>query len=189
MDDGKRHGGPAGDAFDAAHWTRAARRGSQAAFSALYRRFAPLVHAILLGRVRAAVADELTQECFVLAFARLSQLRDDDKFGPWIAAMARRIEPSRRDRPWEALSESEDPRASPEANAEAAQLLRAIAGLPEAYRETVMLRLVEGLGGAEIAELCGLTPGSVRVNLHRGMRQLRLALGIDASAETEELPG
>jgi RNA polymerase sigma-70 factor (ECF subfamily) len=61
--------------------------------------------------------------------------------------------------------------------AEAAQALAAIRALPEAYRDTLMLRLVEGMSGAEIAERTGLTAGSVRVNLHRGMQLLRDALG------------
>jgi RNA polymerase sigma-70 factor (ECF subfamily) len=39
-----------------------------------------------------------------------------------------------------------------------------------------MLRLVEGLSGPEIAARTGLSPGSVRVNLHRGMALLRDAL-------------
>ena len=62
--------------------------------------------------------------------------------------------------------------------AEADEALRAIRQLPEAYRETLILRLVEGLSGPEIANLTGLTPSSVRVNLHRGMTQLRQVLGI-----------
>ena len=61
--------------------------------------------------------------------------------------------------------------------AEAARALAAIRELPQAYRDTLMLRLVEGMSGAEIAERTGLTPGSVRVNLHRGMQLLRDALG------------
>jgi RNA polymerase sigma-70 factor, ECF subfamily len=48
--------------------------------------------------------------------------------------------------------------------------------LPEAYRETLMMRLVEGMTGPEIAARTGLTPDSVRVNLHRGMKLLRDAL-------------
>ena len=56
-------------------------------------------------------------------------------------------------------------------------VLAAIRRLPEAYRETLVLRLVEGMTGPEIAERTGLTPGSVRVNLHRGMQMLREALG------------
>ncbi len=45
--------------------------------------------------------------------------------------------------------------------------------LPDAHRETLALRLVVGLSGEEIAQLTGLTHGSVRVNLHRGMELLR----------------
>ena len=57
--------------------------------------------------------------------------------------------------------------------AEARAALEAIRSLPEAYRETLILRLVEGMTGVEIAERTGLTHGSVRVNLHRGLKVLR----------------
>ena len=56
-------------------------------------------------------------------------------------------------------------------------MLAAIRSLPEAYRETLMLRLVEGMTGPEIAARTGLTAASVRVNLHRGMKKLRERLG------------
>jgi RNA polymerase sigma-70 factor (ECF subfamily) len=56
---------------------------------------------------------------------------------------------------------------------EAREALRAIGSLPEAYREVLLMRLVEGMDGPEIAAKTGLTPGSVRVNLHRGMALLR----------------
>ena len=49
----------------------------------------------------------------------------------------------------------------------------AIRSLPEAYSETLLLRLVEGMTGSEIALRTGLTPESVRVNLCRGMKMLR----------------
>jgi RNA polymerase sigma-70 factor (ECF subfamily) len=57
--------------------------------------------------------------------------------------------------------------------AEALGVLKVIRSLPDAYRETLVLRLVEGLSGPEIAARTGLTPASVRVNLHRGMKLLR----------------
>jgi RNA polymerase sigma-70 factor (ECF subfamily) len=60
---------------------------------------------------------------------------------------------------------------------EAKEVLSAIRSLPEAYRETLSLRLVQGYSGPEIAALTGLSPGSVRVNLHRGMNLLRQKLG------------
>ena len=70
--------------------------------------------------------------------------------------------------------------ASTEAGAdsrlEALRALGAIRALPEAYRETLMLRLVEGMTGPEIAARTGLTPESVRVNLCRGMKLLRASL-------------
>jgi RNA polymerase sigma-70 factor (ECF subfamily) len=56
---------------------------------------------------------------------------------------------------------------------EAKAILEIVRSLPEAYRETLILRLVEGMTGPEIAARTGLTPGSVRVNLHRGMARLR----------------
>lgn len=167
---------------------RQARRGSQQAFAFLYRRFSPLVHGILLGRFVPAMADDLTQECFAVAFARLDQLKEDGKFGAWIAVIARRAKP--REDPATTATDDLDAIGSegtaPDEVADAAKVLRAIAGLPEAYRETLMLRLVEGMSGPEIAALTGLTHQSVRVNLHRGMARLRAALGLtQGAAETK----
>ena len=59
------------------------------------------------------------------------------------------------------------------------EVLAALRELPHAYRETLVLRLVEGMTGPEIAEKTGLQPGSVRVNLHRGMKLLRRRLGVE----------
>lgn len=172
-------GGPI-QAFEVARRVREARRGEQHAYAFLYRRFAPLVHGILLGRCRPALADEATQECFALAFARLAQLKEEHKFGPWIATIARRMPMAATwEHPVGEPPERASTAASPEERADAERVLRALATLPEAYRETLTLRLVEGLGGPEIAALTGLTPESVRVNLHRGMAKLRAALGLE----------
>lgn len=163
-----------------------ANGGSQEACTWLYRRFLPLVHGLLLARHRPAIADELTQECFALAFQRLKQLREPAHFGAWIATIARHLrnpesqmEPFGEafDDPVDDHSDAHDPRADPSSHAEATRLLEAIRSLPQCYAETLALRLVEGMSGAEIAQLTGLTPDSVRVNLHRGMRKLRELLG------------
>lgn len=165
------------DAALLAQAVREARTGARAAQEYLYRRFLPWVHGLLLARHRPAIADELTQECFVLAFQRLDQLREPAHFASWIAAIARHLRS--HDTPHQSLDESMpvvDPRAGPEENAEAARLLRAIRELPPAYQETMALRLIEGLSGPEIAALTGLDADSVRVNLHRGMHKLRAAI-------------
>jgi RNA polymerase sigma-70 factor, ECF subfamily len=172
--------------FEVARHVRAALDGSQDAYSWLYRRFAPLVHAIHLGITTHATAEDLTQDCFDIAFARLSQLREVHQFGPWIAAIARRQRP-----PKSLLQvpldghDAATAEAGPADAAEAARVLNALRTLPDAYRETLLLRLVEGMSGPEIAALTGLTPGSVRVNLHRGMAMLRAALGL--AAEDDEV--
>jgi RNA polymerase sigma-70 factor (ECF subfamily) len=68
-------------------------------------------------------------------------------------------------------------REAPDVRLQAAEAIEAIQSLPEAYREPLLLRLIEGYSGTEIAVFCGLTAESVRVNLHRGFKLLREQLG------------
>ena len=161
-------------------WVVAAQDGSTRALEQLYRRHVGLVHGILLSRHRRAVAEELTQDCFLTAFRRIRELREPSKFAPWLATIARRTRPG-NEPPYADLSE-ETPAdgADPATNAEAINILNAIRRLPVAYRETLVLRLVEGMSGEEIALATDMSADSVRVNLHRGMQKLRQLLGIEA---------
>ena len=59
---------------------------------------------------------------------------------------------------------------------EADEILEHIRSLPDCYREPLVLRLVLRMTGPEISERTGMTQGSVRVNLHRGMQLLRRRL-------------
>jgi RNA polymerase sigma-70 factor (ECF subfamily) len=163
----------------------AAREGDRAAFGGLYARYARMVHGILLARVPASDVDDLVQDVFLRALPRLCDLRDVARFGPWLAAITRNRANDyyRQTRAVAAVTESlpEDEAELPASNAapdaEAAVILTFVRSLPDAYRETLILRLVEGMTGPEIAARTGLTPGSVRVNLYRGMQQLREKLG------------
>jgi RNA polymerase sigma-70 factor (ECF subfamily) len=74
---------------------------------------------------------------------------------------------------------SEDLKSSDVSTSKAEEILAIIRTLPDAYRETLVLRLVEGMTGPEIAARTGLTAASVRVNLHRGMKLLRTKLGFE----------
>ena len=161
-----------------AELVRAAQAGDTGSFEMLYRKYAPVVHSIVLGRLPAADADDVTQNVFIAAWKRLDTLRDPAAFAGWIARIARNAAEDHRRRDCESI-ELDAGYAARERQtdaAEAAQALAAIRTLPEAYRETLLMRLVEGMTGAEIAERTGLTEGSVRVNLHRGMQLLREAL-------------
>jgi RNA polymerase sigma-70 factor (ECF subfamily) len=143
-----------------------------------------MVHGILLARVPPGDVADLVQEVFLAAWQRLPSLRDPAAFGGWLAMIARNRATDFRRRAAETVELPEslaDERtlggeSSAGACLDAEAALDAIRSLPDAYRETLVLRLVEGMSGPEIAMRTGLTPASVRVNLHRGMKLLRAAL-------------
>lgn len=163
-----------------ARLVREASLGDRAAFGELYERYARMVHGILLLRVPVADVEDLVQDVFVTAMRQLPSLRAQDAFGGWLAAIARRraIDHCRGLRARVELNEDSAVSGPDQLNhIEALRVLDAIRALPEAYRETLVLRFVEGLTGPEIAERTGLAPDSVRVNLFRGVRLLRERLG------------
>jgi RNA polymerase sigma-70 factor, ECF subfamily len=159
----------------------AAQRGDRTAFGRLYVCYAPMVHGILLSRVPVEAAEDLVQDVFLQAMPKIASLREPASFGSWLAAISRNcaIDFLRRARPASEFDEElHSPAATEQSSGgtdkgEAQRVLDSIRRLPDAYRETLILRLVEGLTGPEIAARTGLTHGSVRVNLHRGMQQLR----------------
>jgi RNA polymerase sigma-70 factor (ECF subfamily) len=158
---------------------RDASNGDRGAFGELYARYARMVHGILLVRVPVSEAEDLVQEVFVSAMRKLHLLRAPGAFRGWLAAIARNraIEYHRGARKFEEADASLAARPVDAAHQQALEILDLIRKLPEAYRETLILRLVEGMTGPEIAERTGLTPDSVRVNLARGMKALRHQLG------------
>jgi RNA polymerase sigma-70 factor, ECF subfamily len=161
--------------FEEAALVRAAQSGDRAAFGALYEQYARMVHGILLAQVAYRDAEDLVQDVFIRALEQLHTLREPRAFGGWLAAVARRAAADlhRKNRPVEELR---DWTAAAPPDEERFQVLDAIRALPKSYRETLMLRLVEGMTGPEIAARTGLTAESVRVNLCRGMKRLRKVL-------------
>jgi len=160
----------------------AVRSGDREAFGRLYSLYAPMVHGILLARVPYREVDDLVQDVFLTALRRLTTLRDSAAFGGWLAMITRNraIDYFRRTRETEELPEDlPQPSRDHDAEEAASRTLDAVRSLPEAYRETLVLRLVEGMTGPEIATRTGMTPASVRVNLHRGMKLLREKLGLE----------
>lgn len=163
---------------DLAQLVRRVRRRDRRAFAELHAHYAPVVHAIALSRLHPLEAEDVVQEVFAVALEQLPRLRDPSAFGGWICAIARSKTADALRRPRHVQLDEvvvlDPPRL------EAMEALQAIRALPPAYRETLLMRLVGGLTGPEIAQRTGLTPGSVRVNLHRGMALLRARLGVAA---------
>jgi RNA polymerase sigma-70 factor (ECF subfamily) len=152
-----------------------ARGGEDAAFVRLYERYARFIHGLLLARASSFDVDDLVQDVFLTAWKNLGSLRDPAAFGGWLSMIARNraTDAHRRTVATVALSGELQAAGTAGSEAEALAVLDVIRSLPAAYRETLVLRLVEGMTGPEIAERTGLTPASVRVNLHRGMKLLR----------------
>jgi RNA polymerase sigma-70 factor (ECF subfamily) len=152
----------------------AAAEGDRPAFGELYVRYARMVHGILLARVPPGEAEDLVQEVFLSAMKQLRGLRTAAAFRGWLSTIARNraMDHYRTARETTPL-ESVEPAAPRGAVQDAFLVLDQIRRLPEAYRETLILRLVEGMTGPEIAAQTGLRHESVRVNLCRGMKMLR----------------
>lgn len=172
----------AGDRDAQTNLVLAAQRGDRAAMTALYGEFARTVHAIALVHAGAAAAEDVTQEVFCSVFASLPSLRDPAAFPGFVCTAARNAarDVQRRRRaapapaaPDELTASGPGPAAAAEQQELAERVLATIRRLPAAYHETLVLRLVGGLSGAEIAVRTGMTHGSVRVNLTRGMQLLR----------------
>ena len=172
---------------DLVHLVDAAQGGDRLAFGELYAQYARAVHGILLSRVPRAEVEDLVQDVFLTAMQRLGSLRDPAAFGGWLAAITRNRATDHLRRAHQTSSLTVELNgetlpapgtgashavAAPD-HAEALAVMAVIRTLPDAYRETLVLRLVEGMTGPEIADRTGLTAGSVRVNLYRGMKLLR----------------
>lgn len=160
---------------------RRARGGDREAFGRLAERFHGVVHGIALAHGPRGEARDLVQEVFLLALRSIERLEAPERFPGWLASIARNTARDALKRA-RGARELDDDLVAPESpprgeDEEAERALAAVRALPEAYRETLVLRLVEGLSGPEIAARTGMTHGSVRVNLTRGMKLLRQRLG------------
>ncbi len=180
-------------------WAIAAKNGDRRAFEALHVRYARMVHGIVLASLSPFDAEDGVQEVFLAAWRRIEGLENPAAVGGWLASIARNYATDhartrKRRRPIDAALATWDSGlawiglgaiSGAEARLDAHRVVSVIQRLPEAYRETLTLRLVTEMTGEEIAEQTGLSPGSVRVNLHRGMALLREQLSEPTETELQ----
>jgi RNA polymerase sigma-70 factor (ECF subfamily) len=166
----------------------AVKRGDASAYDYLVSKYMKRVVSIAWGIVRNAHdAEDLAQEAFVKAYQTIGRFKAGQPFGPWIYRIVtnlaldvvkhrkrfrheelRDVEPaSRRD-------EADLPARSSEL---AGRIDAAIESLPEMQRVVARLYLVEEFGHAEIAQMTGLSEGTVRshLSLARGKLKDRLS--------------
>jgi len=168
------------------------QRGDRPAFEELVRRTARLVFARLyLDTGDSHRAEDLVQETYLTAWRKIGQLNDVAGLRPWLFSIAhsvlidsiRREGRKKRSAPREdadALDRVTDGRASPDAQLEQEEsrlrVLSLLRSLPEEYRLPLTLRYIGGADYETIGRELGLSNGSLRGLLHRGMEKLRAAI-------------
>src|SRR5579864_459841 len=156
---------------------------SETAFREVYSRYIRPVNAYILRRVRNHHdAEDLTAQVFVQALDHLDPGKANDEVASWLFTSARNATANHaRRRRYvvsveeipESADESEDPGEIVLDEEMLDRVLDAIAELPEERRKALVLRFVEQLPHAEIAEVPGRTETSARVLLHRTIAHLR----------------
>jgi RNA polymerase sigma-70 factor (ECF subfamily) len=167
--------------------------GDRRAFEALVTRHRQAVYRLCWSATgNHADADDAAQETFLRVFRALPSYNPDRPFGPWLRKIAWNCGLSvRRDGQagvpqvsGEELPDPVDPAEGPEAtasgNEESRRIAAAIAGLPAELRAVLLLRAVEGLSYAEIADAAGIPAGTVMSRLSRARDRLLVALGARA---------
>jgi RNA polymerase sigma-70 factor, ECF subfamily len=186
---------------------RLARNRSEPAFREIMRRHNRRLYRVARGVVGdPGEAEDVVQETYLRAFAKLSEFRGDAALSTWLTRIAlnEALGRKRRQRPTVELSEIEAPGRTgnvvmfpmssgpqdPEAAAAQAQmrrmLERAVDELPESFRLVFVMREVEEMSVEETAAYLELRPETVRTRLHRARRLLRKSLDERLSAALSE---
>jgi RNA polymerase sigma-70 factor (ECF subfamily) len=162
------------------------RAGDASAFDVVYDRLnRPLFNFLARLSRRRDVAEDLLEETWLRLVTRAAALRPDTRLSPWLFTVARNLYVSyRRSRLVEdshaagltGLWPCGAPRPSPFESLAATEAERrleaALAALPVAYREALLLVGVEGLSPADASAVCGITPEAMRQRLSRARAAL-----------------
>ncbi len=135
-----------------------------------------------------SMAEDLVQETFLRAWRFRDALRDKRKVKAWLittlrrerARLFERYQPQFVDLEPEQLAA---PRATSDNGLESWELGRAIARLPEILRDPLVLQVVFGCSGLEIAEMLGVPRSTVNTRLFRARRRL-----CELTAENSQAP-
>jgi RNA polymerase sigma-70 factor (ECF subfamily) len=175
---------------------RRAEKGEKDAMDLIVDRWFSTVLAVVYGILAdVEVSREVAQETFLDAMGRLGELREINKFGPWLCSIARHkatyalrrriLERAvlRVRRELDAATVPETPPQAAVRNERIADVRRAVGDLPTHYREVVVLRYLDGRSHEEIAKLLGISPAAVDKRLQRAKELLRGTLRRDTISE------
>ncbi len=129
------------------------------------------------------MAEELSQETFLRAWKSIDSLQDDKAAKSWLFTIVRRENARQYERKRLDMVDDVDfdrvgaTREEYDTSTEAFVLRRALAELPEEYREPLVLQVIGGYSTEEIANQLGIKAGAVMTRLFRARKKLREMLG------------
>jgi RNA polymerase sigma factor (sigma-70 family) len=189
------------DSFDTPALIARCLAGEASAFGPLIERHRQRLERLLRALLHDPdLVDEIWQETLLRAYFNLEQLRDPARFGAWLCTIAANLARTRRNTKgplllsWEAWQggATAQPQAEPsleqlvEEQLQRAETVRrvrqAIADLPAAEQEAIVLIYLQGFSHKEVASELGVNLSAVKVRVHRGRRRLQVALKDEASA-------
>lgn len=165
-----------------------AQSGDRQALDAMFRSIQRPLYRCLLGILgHEALAEDVLQEVFVLIYRKLKWLREPTLLRPWAYRIATRraLRTLKRERRWkdqerdpELLDAVPDPAAGVPANHELLNRLPGlIARVSPASRAVLVLHYREGLALKEVAQVLGVSLGTVKSRLAYGLATLRRYFG------------
>jgi RNA polymerase sigma-70 factor, ECF subfamily len=171
------------------------RRGEATAFDEVYRQYTPGLFAFLARLAgRAAIAEELLQETWLRLATHAGTLAPDTNLRAWLFTVARNLHRSNRRRArldldllrfWKWAARDQSPAPSPHdrvVGSEAERRLEAaVAALPVAQREILLLVAVEGFSPSQAAEILRLRPEAARQRLRRARAAISDAWPVPAT--------
>ncbi|HUR29159.1 MAG TPA: sigma-70 family RNA polymerase sigma factor, partial [Planctomycetota bacterium] len=166
------------------------KQGDPAALGAVFDRAAPELYKLALHLVRNPIeAEDVLQATFVAAIEGADSFDASRPLMPWLTGILARQAGLARRRARRVVEEdrltprfSEDPAESAALKEFSEELVVALQALPDTYREVLWLHLADGRRPAEIAHDLNRAPGTVRMQMHRGLDLLRRSLPTGFSA-------
>lgn len=162
-----------------------AKTGDRQSLNMLYSRYRQRSFAICCHITRdKELSEELVDDAFLIAFSRLDQLNDPEKFGGWLSAISARLAMRQMKHPsknkaipishiegFDVPCETDEPPFTQE------ELQAAINQLPTGYRKVFTMAVVEGKTHKEIAQALNIEPHSSSSQLYHARAMLQRILG------------
>ncbi|MGQ9907658.1 MAG: RNA polymerase sigma factor [Candidatus Flexifilum sp.] len=162
---------------------RKAQLGNREAFQALYQRYLQRVYNRVRSKVPPQDVEDVTQEIFIAVVRSLDSYEQRSRFNTWLYTIVNRQIADfyrRRQRSPRSVVELDDDGAKEipvpadvEGTEQRVVLQRALQALPEHYQEIILLRFVDGLTFAEIAEQRGQSLEAVKSLYRRAIQAIR----------------